>query len=464
MTRYPVSYKVCDAFPGPTCAAQHATSSLVRHVRVLRLAFGLALFLRPALSTAAPTAFAKGPWLSQLGSREVTVRAETNPPAPLSLQITHDGKSVELTDPASLLHSVHATGLEPRTRYEYTAAASGAKVTGSFTTAPSDDDDASFRFLVYGDNRSDAITHAGVVRALEQEPGDFLLNTGDLVGDGSRENQWQLFFDIESTLLRDRCLFAAIGNHELEEAGGPTFLRYFGGERTQVPGKLYGSMRWGRARFFFLNGEASFQGDDRGWLEEELTRADTEQNLRWRFIVVHNGLFASGVHGDNKAMHDANVPQMLVRHHVDLLIEGHDHLYERGFEQGLRYVVSGGGGAPLYPVRNKHAGTRKVESTHHLIAFDVGKDAVTLVAKRLDGTALETSSFTKENGWDDDPAVVPKPVFPTPGATAPAGASREKCSCEVVGAPHSAPPILLAPLVLLLRWLRRRGGRRYARS
>jgi MYXO-CTERM domain-containing protein len=436
---------------------EQATSARVRLVRDLRsLAVVLGLALLPGSATAAPSAFAKGPWLSQLGAREVTVRAETDPPAPISLRLTHDGKTTELSDPAVLFHSVHATGLEPRTRYEYTADVAGAKVTGSFTTAPADDDEASFRVLVYGDNRSDAISHAGVVRALEQETGDFLLNTGDLVGDGTKENQWQLFFDIEGTLLRDRCLFAAIGNHELEEASGANFSRYFGGDRTQVKGKLYGSMRWGRARFFFLNGEASFDGDDRSWLEEELTRADTEPNLRWRFIVVHNGLYASGVHGDNKAMHDANIPQMLLRHHVDLLIQGHDHLYERGFEGGLRYVVSGGGGAPLYPVRNKHPGTRKIESTHHVIALDVGKDTVNLVAKRLDGSAIEKASFTKDNGWDDDPAVVAKPVFPTPSATAAAGVGREKCSCDVVGAPSSGAPLFLAPFALLLPWLRRR--------
>jgi len=428
-------------------------------VRLARVAVALGLVLAPASATAAPSVFAKGPWLSQLGPREVTVRAETNPPAPLTLRVTHDGKTVELADAATLLHSVHATGLEPRTRYEYALDVSGAKVTGSFTTAPADDDETTFRFLVYGDNRSDAVSHAGVVRALEQETGDFLLNTGDLVGDGSKESQWQLFFDIEGNLLRDRCLFAAIGNHELEEAGGPSFTRYFGGDRTQVKGKLYGSMRWGRARFFFLNGEATFEGDDRSWLEDELTRADTEPNLRWRFIVVHNGLYASGVHGDNKSMHDANIPQMLLRHHVDLLIQGHDHLYERGFEGGLRYLVSGGGGAPLYPARNQHPGTRKIESTHHVISLDVAKDVVTVVAKRLDGTTIEKVGFTKDNGWDDDPAVVARPVFPAPsapGATGGAGAGREKCSCDVVGAPASAAPFFLAPLALLLPWLRRR--------
>lgn len=423
-------------------------------VAVAAVASALLLAATPAV--AAPSVFEKGPWLSQLGAREVTVRAETNPAAPVSLRVTHDGTTVELSDPATLLHSVHVTGLEPRTRYEYTLEASGAKVTGSFTTAPTDDDDTPFRVLVYGDNRSDTIAHAGVVRALERETGDFLLNTGDLVADGAKEDQWQTFFDIEGSLLRDRCLFASIGNHELEQGSGANFLRYFGGARSQVPGKLYGSMRWGRARFFFLNGEASFEGEDHSWLEDELTRADTEPNLRWRFVVVHNGPFASGVHGDNEAMHHTNIPQMLVRHHVDLVFEGHDHIYERGFEGGLRYLVSGGGGAPLYPIRHKHAGTRKVESTHHVIAMDVSKDAVSFVAKRIDGTVIEKASFTKDNGWDDDPPVVPKPVFPSPSATAPAGVSREKCSCDVVGAPSSDAAVFFAPLALLLPWLRRR--------
>ena len=43
---------------------------------------------------------------------------------------------------------------------------------------------------------------------------------------------------------------------------------------------------------------------------------------------------------------------LLAAAHVDVLFSGHDHIYERGMgttpEGKLTYVVTGGGGAPLY--------------------------------------------------------------------------------------------------------------------
>ena len=46
---------------------------------------------------------------------------------------------------------------------------------------------------------------------------DFLIHTGDFVENGASLAQWQSFFDIESPLLGGRCLFAAVGNHELTD-------------------------------------------------------------------------------------------------------------------------------------------------------------------------------------------------------------------------------------------------------
>src|SRR5207302_10204253 len=89
----------------------------------------------------------------------------------------------------------------------------GTKSNGAFTTAP--EDDRAFSFLLYGDNRTDAASHAAVVQRMQQTPGDFLVQTGDMVYDGSEPALWTQFFAIEHDLLRDRCLFAALGNHEI---------------------------------------------------------------------------------------------------------------------------------------------------------------------------------------------------------------------------------------------------------
>ncbi len=384
----------------------------------LRLLALAAVLLLPATAVAAgPSPVLKGPWLTELGAHGVSIRAEVDPPAPVSVVIDSATPPRELRDDQTrAIHVVRVDGLEPHTRYRYSLHVGGAQIAGSFTTAPPDDDPAPIRFIIYGDDRSDVLAHASVVRAISDEPSDFLINTGDMVGDGASGSQWQTFFEVEGPLLRDRCLFPAIGNHELED--GTMFPSFFG--PSYAEGFDY-TFRWGRARFFFVNGEGSFTGKQRDWLDRVLTKADAEPGLVWRVFVIHDGPYASGIHGDNPAVHAGDIPEMLARHHVDFVLEGHDHLYERGAADGLRYVASGGGGAPLYPVVHRRATTRKVESTHHFVLFELGKDSGTLTAKRVDGSVIEQVGFKKTNLWDDDPAPpAPPPSGPAVGRAPPA--------------------------------------------
>ena len=92
-------------------------------------------------------------------------------------------------------------------------------------------------------------------------------------------------------------------------------------------------------------------GPTRAWLDKALADADNEPGLVWRVIVVHHGLWSSGPHGGNTLMRDANLGDVFRAHKIDLIISGHDHIYERGFADGLAYLVSGGGGAPVYRVK-----------------------------------------------------------------------------------------------------------------
>src|SRR5262249_46014480 len=146
---------------------------------------------------------------------------------------------------------------------------------GSFTTAPAQSSTAPFTFLVYGDNRTDGSSHAAVVRAMLGRPSDFLVHTGDFVEDGRELADWQTFFDIEGPLLRDRAVFSCVGNHELLEAMGASYARYFGPpapDDAQAP-PLYRTFRWANARFFMLNGSDTWtDGPEAAWLKKELAR------------------------------------------------------------------------------------------------------------------------------------------------------------------------------------------------
>jgi 3',5'-cyclic AMP phosphodiesterase CpdA len=393
----------------------------------------------------------KGPYLTGLSESGVEVRFELDAAAPASVELKgeagSDASSARaVADASSSMHTVHVTGLEPGKAYEYAVRVGGALAgNGRFVTAPRGDAGGPVKFVLYGDTRSNETVHAAIMRAILATPSDFLVNTGDLVAAGGSASDWQDFFQIEQPLLRDRALFLCIGNHELsDDRAGSSFARYFGyadpANAAAAP-QPYGTMRWGSARLFFLNGMHDWEhGAERDWLERELAKADSEAGLVWRIAVAHQGPWSSGPHGGSAKLDDALVPQLLAAHKVDLLLAGHDHIYERGDHGGdapLKYVISGGGGAPLYPIEKRPPSTRKAESAYHFVEVTLTAEALRMVAHRLDGTVLESCGFAKGHPWDCD--ATPKVEAPHETAgQAPEGtpsSSPSRCGCVVPGAP-----------------------------
>ncbi len=363
--------------------------------------------LLSARSAAAAGSFARGPFLQSLGQTGVTVKVEMLTPEAVSVEVTGpDGvaKKASISE-ARRFQSVRIEGLSPATAYSYKVLAGEAKTAseeGHFTTAPADD--RPFKFVLYGDSRSDPAAHAAVVRAILATPSDFLVHTGDMVATGDEEDDWKSFFDVENTLLRDRCVFASIGNHELageKGVGAAAFLRYFASpdEGGKDRPKLYGSVRWGNTRLFLLNAMDDWSGEARAWLKEELDRATNEAGLAHRIAVLHHGPHSSGPHGGNERLHDNGVMQIFKDGKVDLILAGHDHAYERGTGEGIKYVVSGGAGAPLYPRKRKDAETAVFESVHHFVEVSVAGEKVGIVAKRASGSVLEKCGFAGAGPW-----------------------------------------------------------------
>ncbi len=221
---------------------------------------------------------------------------------------------------------------------------------------------------------------------MESAPGDFLVNTGDMVSMGNQPRDWSELFAIEGKLLRDRCVFAAVGNHELargDHAGEVAFLRYFAAaEEGHELERLYGSFRWSNTRFFVLNAMDNWTGAERAWLRAELDRSQREPGLVHRIALMHWGPFSSGPHGDNPALASGEVIGLMRDRQVDLVLAGHDHDYERGAGGGLKYVITGGAGAPLYPRKRDGAEALRYESAYHFLEVAVDGDHVTVTARR----------------------------------------------------------------------------------
>ena len=84
---------------------------------------------------------------------------------------------------------------------------------------------------------------------------------------------------------------------------------------------------------------------------------------------------------------------VLERHRVALVLNGHDHNYQRFVSTaGVSYVVTGGGGRQLYPVAPCPAGTpRRVAGVarNHFTAVEVRRRSLTVQAVATDGTVID---------------------------------------------------------------------------
>jgi 3',5'-cyclic AMP phosphodiesterase CpdA len=449
-------------------------------VTLAALCLAAVAFALPA-NAQQPPRFIIGPYLQALSPERVTIRFELSHPAAAVVELSGpSGPPRRFESPSNtILHAVPLTGLSPATTWTYQVRAAGAATDrGSFSTPP--DSPHPFSFIVYGDSRSNADAHAAAARAIHAVPSDLLIGTGDIVETGGDRDGWLEFFTTERTLLRDRCLYPVLGNHELirgSAAPRQTWLRYLAPHGDEQGPSWY-SFRWSNTRFFMLDAMDPFDGEQASWLREQLARTAGEPGVQHRFVVTHHGPFSSGRHGPHKNFVRQNMVELLVSQGVSLVFSGHDHIYERGDHQGLKYVISGGAGAPLYKIQREQPGSHKALSLHHFVEVRVNGPDVMLLTHATGQGLVESCWFGPGQPWNcSDPppfawaAAAPSsdpPLLPVAESTGPSGSPPEvpraarpspRCACELPGAPRAPAAGLLLGLALLGAAAGRRAGR-----
>jgi hypothetical protein len=75
---------------------------------------------------------------------------------------------------------------------------------------------------------------------------------------------------------------------------------------------------------------------------------------------------------------------------VSIAFFGHDHNYQRNLQNGINYVISGGGGAPLYDVAKPDPATsQKAVSIENFVKVSVEGKVMKVRAMGLDGNVLD---------------------------------------------------------------------------
>jgi acid phosphatase type 7 len=292
-------------------------------------------------------------------------------------------------------YSATITGLALATRYHYRVRESGRSVVEGFLTTRRPRG-AATRFVSFGDNAYGDPGQRAIAWYAHQMRPDFVMNTGDNVYEGGLDTEYaKYFFPIYNAdvggprtgapLLRSVPFYTVLGNHDVHtpDANGqpaadfdksPDALAYYssmylpltGPEAPPQPTPVIAagegaaafakfrecagprfprmgnySFDYGDVHFLCLDSNVYVDPTDAGW-HDYIARDLSGTDARWKVVVYHHPAFNAG-DKHYKHQHMRVLSPLFERQGVDLVLSGHEHVYQR--TRPFTFVPSGPGHA-----------------------------------------------------------------------------------------------------------------------
>ena len=96
-----------------------------------------------------------------------------------------------------------------------------------------------------------------------------------------------------------------------------------------------------RVEFFAID-SSNLDGQQLRWLDQRLGASTAE----WKIVFLHHPLYTSGRYTRSSRAHRWALEPMFVRHGVDAVFSGHEHIYQRAaLQHGIQYFISGAAGS-----------------------------------------------------------------------------------------------------------------------
>lgn len=199
--------------------------------------------------------------------------------------------------------------------------------------------DGSFKFGVLGDFGTGSQAQYQLAEQMVKLHGRFKYDTVVLSGDNligsERPQDFNVKFELPYKALLDAGVkfYASLGNHDAREQ---RFYKLF-----NMGGHLYYTFNPRPDVCFFMLETTYPTPEQFDWLEKELKASSSN----WKIVVFHHPLYSSGDrHGSDLRLREVLEP-FFVKYNVSVVLNGHDHFYERVKPQkGITYFVAGSGG------------------------------------------------------------------------------------------------------------------------
>lgn len=250
--------------------------------------------------------------------------------------------------------------------------------------------DNSTRFAVIGDSGTGEPAQFRVAQEMQRRhadfPFEFVLMLGDnIYGSDNAASFRRKFEEPYQSLLKSGIKFyAALGNHD---DSNQRLYKPF-----NMDGKRFYSFKKGDAEFFALD-STYMNPEQLSWIQKELPGS----SAKWKICFFHHPLYSNArFHGPDLDLRKRLEP-MLSQHGVNVVLNGHEHVYERLHPQkGVQYFVLGSSGqlrtGDLRPSRDTAKG---FDSEQAFALMEVAGDELYFQAISARGATVDSGVLTK---------------------------------------------------------------------
>jgi len=338
-------------------------------------------------------------------------------------------------------HKVELSGLNPGTVYQYRlgttylnpkAGITFTYYSETFTFTTESKTAKAFTLLHIADsqcsNVSDYTKYWGntLEKALKKCPeAAFIIHTGDMI-DAPNSSQWTSFFGGAKNNFSTPAFMPVLGNHEGKSSAVESFCKSTFSVESQNGFALNYSYTYGNALFLNLNSNYTSTSEltkQKQWIIREAADKGTG-----KFIIVsfHKAVYGGHHYGEDDV---ASIRRELVpvfeQIGVDLVLQGHDHIYTRTYpikngvpntsvsgsiintsNDGVVYMISRNSGQKTYSVPSKKSymdilwnSPKEPSAVDDTVfsAITVKNDSIEVTAYTSDYRVIDTYKLTKNN-------------------------------------------------------------------
>ncbi|EKD76112.1 MAG: Ser/Thr protein phosphatase family protein [uncultured bacterium] len=334
------------------------------------------------------------PYLQRQTKHAVTILARSDEAQTITLNYRKVGATnwkTKTEDNAVTDHRYRLTSLKRETTYEYfleNSSGESLTQTYNFDTQKDTLNEDPLHVAAFGDSGMANTAQYEVASEITAWQPELMLHTGDIAYYSGTEQEFiDKVFTVYSNLFSEIPFYASIGNHDfVTELAGP-YKELFE-TPTNGDDEDYYSFNYDNIHFVSLNSSLDYSVGSTmyTWLENDLATTDK----KWVIVFFHYPPYSSGGHGSTVDMQTTIVP-LFEEYNVDLVLNGHDHSYER-FEKinGVQYIVTGGGGGDLYQMTTELPESAFFLAQYHFVGLTISPDELKIEAIDKGGFVFDT--------------------------------------------------------------------------